>query len=131
MVLWAPVPSVNSPGSFVRHLREYFAEAAEGVPACLRLGLCVLPSRGLLGRLTARTAYASAKRLARRFIAGSNIDEALRAIAALRRRNLAFTVDLLGEATITESEAEASQREYLSLLTELSQEVNAWPEIPL
>ncbi|MBI1918838.1 MAG: L-glutamate gamma-semialdehyde dehydrogenase [Planctomycetes bacterium] len=125
------LPMLRSPAAIVGHLREYFAEAGNGVPGWLRLGLRLLPSRGLLGRLTARTAYASAERLARRFIAGSNINEALRAIAALRRRKLAFTVDLLGEATITESEAEASQREYLSLVTELSQEVNAWPEVPL
>ncbi|HKB35712.1 MAG TPA: proline dehydrogenase family protein, partial [Gemmataceae bacterium] len=125
------LPMLRSPPTIVGHLREYFAEAGNGVPGWLRLGLRLLPSRGLLGRLTARTTYRSAERLARRFISGSNIDEALHAIAALRRRKLAFTVDLLGEATITESEAEASQREYLSLLTELSEEVNAWPEVSL
>src|SRR5438552_3467176 len=125
------LPMLRSPAAIVGHLREYFAEAEDGVPGWLRLGLRLLPRRGLLGRLMARTALRSAERLARRFIAGSNIDEALAAIARLRRRALAFTVDLLGEATITESEAEVSQREYLSLLTELSQDVNAWPEVPL
>ena len=42
----------------------------------------------------------------RKFIAGSNLDEALAAVDKLRRAALAFTVDLLGEATITEAEAE-------------------------
>ena len=120
----------SSPDAIVRHLREYFAEA-EGVPGWLRLGLRLLPRRGMLGRLLARTANYSAERLARRFIAGSNVEEALRAIANLRRRSLAFTVDLLGEATITEAEAEQSQGEYLHLISGLSEEVNAWPEVPL
>jgi RHH-type proline utilization regulon transcriptional repressor/proline dehydrogenase/delta 1-pyrroline-5-carboxylate dehydrogenase len=120
----------SSPDAIVRHLREYFAEA-EGVPGWLRLALRLLPRRGLLGRLLARAANYSAERLARRFIAGSNVEEALNAIARLRRRSLAFTVDLLGEATITEAEAEASRAEYLHLISGLCQEVNAWPEVPL
>ncbi len=50
-----------------------------------------------------------------------------RPIARLRRRSLAFTVDLLGEATITEKEADESRDEYLELIDGLSREVNAWP----
>jgi RHH-type transcriptional regulator, proline utilization regulon repressor / proline dehydrogenase / delta 1-pyrroline-5-carboxylate dehydrogenase len=125
------LPMLRSPPAIVRHLREYLAEAGQSVPGWMNLGLRLLPVRGLLGRATAWGAYRSAERLARRFIAGSTIDEALEAIARLRRRSLAFTVDLLGEATIAESEAEASQEEYRRLITELSEAINAWPEVPL
>ena len=45
----------------------------------------------------------------------------------MRRRSLAFTVDLLGEATITEAEADASRDEYVRLMTGLSEAVNRWP----
>jgi RHH-type proline utilization regulon transcriptional repressor/proline dehydrogenase/delta 1-pyrroline-5-carboxylate dehydrogenase len=90
-----------------------------------------LPARGVLSRLLAFAARRSAERLARKFIAGSNVAEALAAIAGLRKRALAFTVDLLGEATITEKEAERSQREYLDLLTGLTREVNRWPAVDL
>ena len=38
----------------------------------------------------------------------------------MRRRSLAFTVDLLGEATITEAEAESSLNEYIGLLRGLA-----------
>jgi RHH-type proline utilization regulon transcriptional repressor/proline dehydrogenase/delta 1-pyrroline-5-carboxylate dehydrogenase len=125
------LPLLKTPPSIVRHLREYFAEAGEGVPGWVRFVLKLLPSHGLLGRLLAKTAYASARRLARRFIAGSNLEEAVLAVADLRRRSLAFTVDLLGEATITETEAATSQKEYLDLLCGLAERVNAWPEVPL
>src|SRR5258708_6997169 len=47
------LPLFRTPASIVRHLREYFAEAGDGVPGWLRLLLKVLPSRGLLGRLLA------------------------------------------------------------------------------
>jgi RHH-type proline utilization regulon transcriptional repressor/proline dehydrogenase/delta 1-pyrroline-5-carboxylate dehydrogenase len=121
------LPLLHSPETITRHLREYFGEARENLPGWLTLGLRWLPSHGLLGRLLAKTAYRSAERLARKFIAGTNLTEALHAIARLRRRSLAFTIDRLGEATITEQEAEQAQADYLELINGLSREVNTWP----
>src|SRR5262245_10114448 len=124
------LPLLRGPGEIARHLREYFGEA-DALPWWMRAGLYVLPSDGFLGRVVAEAAFHSARRLARRFIAGSNLPEALDAIARLRRRSFAFTVDLLGEATITEAEAERYQGEYLDLIAGLSREVNAWDPVPL
>jgi RHH-type proline utilization regulon transcriptional repressor/proline dehydrogenase/delta 1-pyrroline-5-carboxylate dehydrogenase len=120
------LPLLHSPETISRHLREYFGEAREHLPGWLRFGLRWLPSRGFLGRMLAATAYHSAQRLARKFIAGSNLDEALAAIAQLRRRSLAFTIDRLGEATITEQEADQAQADYLELIRGLSRQVNTW-----
>jgi RHH-type proline utilization regulon transcriptional repressor/proline dehydrogenase/delta 1-pyrroline-5-carboxylate dehydrogenase len=121
------LPLLRSPETITRHLREYFGEARENLPGWLTFGLRWLPSHGLLGRLLASTAYRSAERLARKFIAGSNVSEALDTIAKLRRRSLAFTIDRLGEATITEQEAEQAQADYLDLINGLGREINAWP----
>jgi RHH-type proline utilization regulon transcriptional repressor/proline dehydrogenase/delta 1-pyrroline-5-carboxylate dehydrogenase len=120
------LPLLQSPESISRHLREYFGEAREHLPGWLTFALRWLPSHGLFGRLLAKTAYRSAERLARKFIAGSNLNEALDAIAAMRRRLLAFTIDRLGEATITEVEADLAQTEYLELINGLSRAVNTW-----
>jgi RHH-type proline utilization regulon transcriptional repressor/proline dehydrogenase/delta 1-pyrroline-5-carboxylate dehydrogenase len=125
------LPLLDSPAEITRHLREYFAEAGPHLPSWIRLGLRWLPRDGLAGRLLARTARHNAERLARRFIAGSNLHEALQTIARLRRRSLAFTIDLLGEATITESEAERYQSDYFDLLEGLSRQVNTWATVPL
>jgi RHH-type proline utilization regulon transcriptional repressor/proline dehydrogenase/delta 1-pyrroline-5-carboxylate dehydrogenase len=125
------LPLLHSPQEINRHLREYFAEIGPHSPAWLRLGLRWLPQDGFVGRLLARTARGNAERLARRFIAGSHLEEALASLARLRRRRLAFTVDLLGEATITEAEAERYQADYLHLIEGLSQQVNHWPPIDL
>jgi RHH-type proline utilization regulon transcriptional repressor/proline dehydrogenase/delta 1-pyrroline-5-carboxylate dehydrogenase len=122
------LPLLDSPASISRHLREYFGEA-KGLPRWLTLGLRWLPSRGLMGRLLSVAAHRSAERLARKFIAGSNLEEVLAAIARMRRRSLAFTVDLLGEATITEAEADAAQGEYLHLIDGLSHTINGWEPI--
>jgi RHH-type proline utilization regulon transcriptional repressor/proline dehydrogenase/delta 1-pyrroline-5-carboxylate dehydrogenase len=123
------LPMLHTPADITRHLREYFGEADAHLPGWMRLGVRWMPRDGWAGKLLAGAARGNATRLARRFIAGSNVEEALRAIAALRRRRLAFTVDLLGEATITEAEAERYQGEYLTLIDGLSREVNAWPAV--
>ena len=68
--------------------------------------------------------------MARKFIAGSNVAEAVEAVRDMRTRQLGFTIDLLGEATVTESEADHVQKQYLDLLAGLTREVNAWPEVP-
>jgi RHH-type proline utilization regulon transcriptional repressor/proline dehydrogenase/delta 1-pyrroline-5-carboxylate dehydrogenase len=125
------LPLLHTPQEINRHLREYFSDLGPHSPAWLRLGLRWMPRNCIAGRLLARTARRNAERLARRFIAGSNLDEALASIARLRKRTLAFTVDLLGEATITEAEAERYQAEYLALIQGLSRQVNTWPSIEL
>ncbi|MBY0230334.1 MAG: proline dehydrogenase family protein [Gemmataceae bacterium] len=125
------LPQLKDARDIVRHLREYFAEAGDAVPAWARWGVWLLPSWGPLAAPLAWFVRWSAKRLARKFIAGSDIPEALAAVERMRARDLAFTVDLLGEATLTEAEAEQSQREYLELIEGLSAEVNGLREKPL
>jgi RHH-type proline utilization regulon transcriptional repressor/proline dehydrogenase/delta 1-pyrroline-5-carboxylate dehydrogenase len=122
------LPLLRTPGDVARHLREYFGEADGRLPPWMKLGLHWLPERGGLGGALATTARRSAERLARKFIAGSNIQEALAAVARMRKRSLAFTIDLLGEATVTEKEADEAQAEYLEIIDGLSATVNAWPE---
>ncbi|HMF11414.1 MAG TPA: proline dehydrogenase family protein, partial [Gemmataceae bacterium] len=123
------LPRLNSSIQINRHLREYLTEAGSSLPNWMRYGLRWLPEDGWLGRVAAGGAQWGTKRLARRFIAGTTIEEALAAIARTRRQSLAFTIDLLGEATITEMEAEVCQAEYQRLVERLSPVVNSWPEI--
>jgi RHH-type proline utilization regulon transcriptional repressor/proline dehydrogenase/delta 1-pyrroline-5-carboxylate dehydrogenase len=123
------LPLLHSPPEVNRHLREYFAEAGEHLPGWLRLGLRWLPRDGLAGRLVARAARANAERLAQRFIAASDLPGVLAVLVKLRRRSLAFTLDLLGEATITEAEGQRYMEEYLHLIAGLAEQVNRWPAV--
>jgi RHH-type proline utilization regulon transcriptional repressor/proline dehydrogenase/delta 1-pyrroline-5-carboxylate dehydrogenase len=123
------LPLLKTPESIARHLREYFAVIRHRLPGWMRFGLKLMPEHGVGGRVLAWSAHINARRLARKFIAGSNVAEALVAIEKLRRRNMGFTIDLLGEATITESEADHYQGQYLELISGLAREVNHWPAI--
>ena len=125
------LPQLRDAAGIVRHLREYFDEAGQAVPAWARWGVRLLPTWGPLAAPLAWLVRWSARRLARKFIAGSDIPEAIGAVERMRARGLAFTVDLLGEATLTEAEAEQSQAEYLRLIRGLSEEIRGMPEKPL
>ena len=125
------LPLLRHHESIAVHLREYLEAGGKRMPWWVRFGTRFIPLRGFWSRLLAWAARWNAEHLARRFIVGTNVSEALATIRKLRQNSLAFTVDLLGEATITEVEAEGVQKQYLELLDGLSREVNRWPEIPL
>jgi RHH-type proline utilization regulon transcriptional repressor/proline dehydrogenase/delta 1-pyrroline-5-carboxylate dehydrogenase len=124
------LPNLKSSEEIATHLREYFQEAGPHLPPWMRRAVGWMPRDGMGGRMLAWAADKNARRMARRFIAGSTVAEALDAIAAMRRRSLGFTIDLLGEATITEAEAEQYQRQYFELIEGLAREVNTWPAVP-
>jgi RHH-type proline utilization regulon transcriptional repressor/proline dehydrogenase/delta 1-pyrroline-5-carboxylate dehydrogenase len=124
------LPSLKSSADISTHLREYFEEAGPHLPTWLRRASGWMPRDGIAGRVLAWAANHNARRMAHRFIAGSTVDEALHAIARMRRQSLTFTIDLLGEATITEAEAVEYQGQYFELIEGLSREVNHWPAVP-
>jgi RHH-type proline utilization regulon transcriptional repressor/proline dehydrogenase/delta 1-pyrroline-5-carboxylate dehydrogenase len=123
------LPLLKSPESIARHLREYLSLVPDRLPVGMGWLLRRLPERGAMGRLFAWLANVNARRMARRFIAGSNVQEALAAVETLRRRVMAFTIDLLGEAVITESESDHYQKQYLELVEGLAEPARRWPVI--
>ena len=65
------------------------------------------------------TRYPFSRSFAWRFIAGETSDTALAAVAALRRKGVASTLDLLGESVSDERAARRSAEDYLALLDEI------------
>ncbi len=82
-------------------------------------------------RLAAWAARHGSVAMAHRFIAGSNIREAERAIRRMRSRQMAFTIDVLGEAAVSDGESRHYQQIYLDLITELPRSARAWPHVAL
>jgi len=62
-----------------------------------------------------------AKRLARRFVAGETLDEALNAVEGLNKKGISASLDLLGESVTNEREARAACREYLRILDRIQE----------
>ncbi len=113
------------------HFEEYLAEAGDRVPWWMALAVALAPKGSPGASLLAGFSRFAATHMARRFIAGENPVEALATVRSLRREHLAFTADLLGEAVISEHEAEVYQQTCLDLLRGLAGPLAAEPEIPV
>jgi RHH-type transcriptional regulator, proline utilization regulon repressor / proline dehydrogenase / delta 1-pyrroline-5-carboxylate dehydrogenase len=121
------LPSLNSSAAVADHLRQYLHPVAARLPLPLRLAM----TDGPFAPAVAAAANFNVRRMARKFIAAPDIDQAVKAIAELRRQRLAFTIDLLGEAVISEKEADDYQRRYLDLVRALPSRVAEFSEDPL
>jgi RHH-type proline utilization regulon transcriptional repressor/proline dehydrogenase/delta 1-pyrroline-5-carboxylate dehydrogenase len=124
------MPALRDDESVRRHLDEYLAEAGDRVPWWLRVTSGLSPPGAPTVRMLAAVARFAATHMARRFIAGENPAEALETVKSLRRQGLAFTADLLGEAVISEHEAEVYQQTCLELLRGLAGPLATEPEVP-
>ena len=63
-----------------------------------------------------------ARGMARRFVAGETLDDAVAAVRALNARGITASLDLLGESVHNEAEAKATAREYVELLDRIDRE---------
>ena len=115
------------PPEIARHLKEYLGRANKQLPWWVRHGVRLLPGSGVGGKLLAAATRVNATQMARKFIAGSNVPEAVAAVKRMRADENAFTIDLLGEATITEAEADAYQQQYFDLVEGLSRKPTTSP----
>ena len=111
-------PALQSDQSVVRHLEEYF-EGIE-IPPPLKVGLD-LADRVPLGKATSSlVARRNIRRMARQFIVGESPADAEGALRRLWDHGSGFTVDLLGEKTITSGQADAYARRVLQMLESLA-----------
>jgi RHH-type proline utilization regulon transcriptional repressor/proline dehydrogenase/delta 1-pyrroline-5-carboxylate dehydrogenase len=122
------LPMLRNHQAIARHLDEYFDEVRDRLPWAARLGLDLSTNNSILSRALAYNARTNAARMARRFIAGTNVDEVVASVRKMRRNRFAFTLDLLGEAIISDSEADRYQQAYIDLILGMSEQVNEWPE---
>ncbi|MBL8879472.1 MAG: L-glutamate gamma-semialdehyde dehydrogenase [Phycisphaerales bacterium] len=88
-------------------------------------------TRSPLARLAAGVARGGAVGMSHRFIAGSTPEQAERNILRMRDEGLAFTIDVLGEAAVSEPESEHYQQTYMQLITTLSKHAGSWSPVEL
>ena len=70
-------PSIRSPVQVVRHLREYFPGADMRIPKALRIGMAWTRPTIITSRAVASTTQWLVQRIARKFIAGSTLEEVI------------------------------------------------------
>lgn len=115
------LPSLKSHEAITRHLVEYLAPHASKLPQPARWAFSPKPG-SMRGAIAAHFVKRGVTEMAHQFIAGENPTAALSSLRRLRRNKLSYTVDLLGEYTLSEPEALDYLNRYKEALTVLGAE---------
>src|SRR6185312_10596110 len=95
------LPYLNSSDEVARHLKEYFSSHDQPLPSVLGWGLGL---GSLAPGLMAGTIRKNVMQMAKMFITGATPEEAFSTLEKMRKNHMCFTVDILGEAAVSESE---------------------------
>ncbi|TGL71363.1 proline dehydrogenase family protein [Leptospira kmetyi] len=113
------LPSLRSAKDITDHLNLYLLESKTEIPFWLRpflkIGFALFPFSYLAGNLVRFLILNTSKN----FIAGRNFKEAKPRLQAIRKKGRVFTLDILGEAALSEKEALHYQKQYLDALNNL------------
>jgi RHH-type proline utilization regulon transcriptional repressor/proline dehydrogenase/delta 1-pyrroline-5-carboxylate dehydrogenase len=120
------LPVIADDERIVSLAEEYFGGMSRELFG-LQWGLKALAATGIGARLTGQSIRNQVEHMARTFIAGASAPEALPVLAGLWKNGRAWSVDLLGEATISEREADRYRDHCLDALVELARAAEAWP----
>lgn len=122
------LPSLNSSSEVAQHLKEYFTEGGSELPSVFNVGLGL---GSLAPGLMAGAIKKNVTQMAKMFITGENPNEALSVLKKMRKNNMTFTVDILGEATLSEKEAAEYTSKYQELMDGLAKDAEKWDTNPL
>jgi proline dehydrogenase len=119
-------PACRSLDDLARHLTGYLEEVDERPPP-------IAAAMRMSGTKAGRTALGAAaaagvRHMAHRFIVGETPKAALKTIRHLWDNGAAVSLDLLGEATVTEAEADRYAARCLDALETLAAAAGSWPE---
>ncbi len=122
-------PACRSLDDLARHLTGYLEEVDDRPPpiqAAMRMS-GTKPGRAALGAAAA----AGVRHMAHRFIVGESPKAALKSIRHLWDHGAAVSLDLLGEATVTEPEADRYAARCMDALETLAGAAPSWPARPV
>ncbi|KAM3103240.1 L-glutamate gamma-semialdehyde dehydrogenase [Phormidesmis sp. 146-12] len=125
------LPALRSKPEIARHLQEYLGDASVELPSALKGMLNFANAASMPGQVAATTVSTAVETLAHKYISGENTKQVLKTLERLRKDKMAFTVDLLGEAVITEAEAQSYLDRYLDLMTQLTEASQNWGTVPV
>jgi len=120
------LPALAGPGQLASHVREYFLDDASRLPPLLKRLISSMES-GPTAAIAAALVRRNIVSLSRGFIAGETAEESLAVLKGLWREGSSVTVDILGEAALSEQEALAYLDAYRELIAALGREMAGWP----
>ena len=116
-------PMLTTPEQVHEHLIDYLTQPGVTLPPGMDLGL---RAGGVAKGLMTKTISSQIKSMASKFIAGTDAKSALPRLKQLWDHDIGFSVDLLGEACVSDVEADEYRDKYLDLINNLPGEVSGW-----
>jgi RHH-type proline utilization regulon transcriptional repressor/proline dehydrogenase/delta 1-pyrroline-5-carboxylate dehydrogenase len=117
--------SLRHGDEIVRHLEEYFADMRNGFMPVLQTGVRLAK---IVPWLSGQILRWNVSGMARQFIAGKNPRDLMKTLRKRHREGIGFTVDLLGEAVVSEKEATEYTARCFDLLEVLGRETEGWTD---
>ena len=119
------LPSLNNDIELTRHLQEYFGNLKTPLPELAQWGL-KQSDRPWLAHIAAPLVRLTIRSFSRKFMGGSTIHAASNTIKRLKHSGMSCSLDILGEASISEKEADIYQSAYLEMIPEMSMQMKQW-----
>ncbi|MDH5585121.1 MAG: proline dehydrogenase family protein [Nitrospirota bacterium] len=124
------LPALQTDEQFVRLLHEYFHDV-RSLPTAFRWLLIRGLKNPLMARVGTRVLRYQFLKMAYTFMAGQSVERALPTLTHLWNHRCACSIDLLGEATVSETEADRYHQRCLQTLMYLEQATLKWKPQPL
>lgn len=119
-------PVLQGSDEVYRHLEEYLLRPGLKTPGVIKAALKGTGIAGFMRGTATRQISKQMEGMAKNFISGVDGQDAWKTLEGLRKQQQAFTVDLLGEATTSEVEAELYVERYRELIHTLSERCAHW-----
>ena len=120
------IPALQSKAEIANHFQQYMSAEAVELPSALKGILNFSDPDSFPAQTAAATITKAVETLAYKYIAGENIERVIKTIDRLRKEGMTYTIDLLGEAVITEAEAKDYLQGYLDLIEQLTKKAQTW-----
>ncbi|WP_447980576.1 proline dehydrogenase family protein [Candidatus Nitrospira bockiana] len=124
------LPSLRDDAQVARLVEEYFGDL-RSLGAPLQWGMRAMSATKLGARLSAKSLRQRILQMATIFIAGATVERAEGVLSSLWKEGRAFSIDLLGEACVSEVEADQYRDRCLHALETLAKTAPTWPSNPL
>ncbi|PYJ28602.1 MAG: L-glutamate gamma-semialdehyde dehydrogenase, partial [Verrucomicrobia bacterium] len=121
----AVLPSLRRSSEIIQHLEQYFSNTNDGFHPLVGAGVRLAR---FFPWISAPVLRWNVSETARQFIAGRNPDDVIATLRKRRAQKIGFTVDVLGEAVVSEAEANEYAARYADLLEKLARETNNWAD---
>jgi RHH-type proline utilization regulon transcriptional repressor/proline dehydrogenase/delta 1-pyrroline-5-carboxylate dehydrogenase len=120
------LPTLSTPQQVSQHIQEYFLSGDFKFSGFMK-GLLAGATSGMTAGIAASLIKQNITSFSKTFIVGASPRDALPALRKIWKEGRTFTVDLLGEAAVSEAEADTYRDLYLSAVDILSGETASWP----